>query len=207
MVKQAELEALVLFALYNYFQKNSDQLSIGEVARLLDGDIPEGRVRMALGVLEERGLTMSSRVIVSGQIVKYWLTDEGYKHAEELAERSDDKSDDELESAPAADRIVGFDHNSSEFREILQEADKLESGLGRPNDAGEMSPRAVTVAHEEVGFLKRLLKSDFLRPSHVWRAAKSTLKWIGEQAAGAVVGQVALGLLALIAALFGFSLL
>lgn len=206
MIKQAELEGLVLFGLYNYYRESSDQLSLVEVTRLLELDVPAARVEMALGVLKQRGLVMSSRIIVSGQVVKYWLTDEGYKYAEEIAEKSEDQSTEESETAPAADRIVGFDHNSSEFRQILLEAEKLELNLDRPNDIGDMSPRALDVAREEVGFLKRLLSADFIRPAHVWRVAKSTLKWLGEQAAGALVGQLALGLLALLAALFGIAI-
>ena len=207
MVKQEELEALVLAALYSHYQNNGAALSLQEITSITSADVTPARVELALGTLLSRRFVECSRVIISGQTVKYWLTDSGYKFAEEIFNSSKDEQSDLIEKgAPAADRIVGFDHNSSEFRSVLKELDALKAELKQANDVGEMSVRSVEVAREEVEEIERYLRLDFFRPSHLWQTAKSTLNWIGAQAAGAVVGQVALSLLMLLGALLGITL-
>ena len=205
MVTQGELEGLVLFALYGYYQKHSDSLEIGQVKSLLDEEVSNARVQMALRVLTKDGHVYTSMPMISGQRTTYTLTETGYKYAEGLDSKTDSDDDLETKSAPAAGRIVGFDHNSSEFREVLSKTEELKTQLQDANDVGQMSPRAVEVAVAEVEQIDQSLRLDFFRPAHIWRIAQSTLKWIGEQAAGALVGQLAVGLLILLAAILGIS--
>ena len=205
MIRQAELEALILYAFHEYYQSGSERLELHQVSSLLSVDVTDARIELALKALSVNSWIHIDYPFVSTQPTRYSLTDEGYKYAEELLERGEGRvdSDDTTLKAPASDRIVGFDHNSSEFRQIAEASDALRTGLINANDTGDLSPRAVEVAVQEVESLNEALRRDFIRPSHVWQMAKSSLRWIADHAAGAAVGQAALALLALIAAFFG----
>jgi hypothetical protein len=107
---------------------------------------------------------------------------------------------------PASDRIVTLDHNSPQVREVIEAADGLASQLEETNDTGNLSAEAVEVAIDEVQQIASELRRLAVRMPAFSERAKSTLSWIGKEAAGALVGAAALGLLALLAALLGFSL-
>jgi hypothetical protein len=61
------------------------------------------------------------------------------------------------------------------------------------------------VAIQEIEGIEQDLSGEHLRLGAFLLRARSTLVWIGQQAGGAVVGTLALALLALIANFFGVS--
>ncbi len=199
LVPQAELEELVLRALFEYAQTESGMLATVEVGALLNGNFGDQRIRLALSSLDRGHLVRASHNAISGS--QYSISETGYKAVEEDLLRAADRDD---TSAPAANRVVGFDHNSRDYREVRKKVDELGKALRGANDLGDLSPREAAVAAFEVDQISQTLNQDFFRPVELWRRCRNTLKWISEQAAVAVVGVLATGLLTLLANLFGF---
>ncbi|WP_265518993.1 hypothetical protein [Nitratireductor luteus] len=110
-----------------------------------------------------------------------------------------------LENAPvpAADRIVSLDHNSAAFKEFKAALQELEESVRTSNDLGDMSSEEVEIARSEILQIASEKELQWMRPAHIWQVAKSTLLWISEQAAGAVIGALALAALAALAGLLG----
>jgi len=117
MIRQQELETLVLHTLYEYYQNNTEKLEIEQICSLLEFDVPMGRIQMALETLRASELVEITQVIVSGQKVYFWLSEKGYKYAEELDNRAESSQNPlgalEAEMAPAAGRIVSFSDNQN----------------------------------------------------------------------------------------------
>ena len=107
---------------------------------------------------------------------------------------------------PASDRIVNLDDNNPQLAEIREATQDLVIRLENNNDLGELNESEAIVAIEEVKQLAELLRQPLVRLSAIKVRAIDTLTWIGAKAAEAVVGAAAVGLLALIASHFGFSL-
>ena len=105
---------------------------------------------------------------------------------------------------PASDRLVTLDDNDPKLAEIVAEAKDLSRRISDSNDIGAMSDQDREIAIVEVNQLAEILEQPAVRISNVTERAIATLSWIGEQAAGAVIGSAAMALLALIAAYFGF---
>lgn len=105
---------------------------------------------------------------------------------------------------PASDRLVTLDDNDPKLVEIVAEARDLSKRISDSNDIGAMSDQDREIAILEVNQLADILEQPAVRISNVTERAIATLSWIGEQAAGAVIGSAAMALLALIAAYFGF---
>ena len=112
----------------------------------------------------------------------------------------------EAEVVPASDRIVRMDHNSAAYITAVEQTDALADALARGNDVGKMSHEEVAVAAAEVESLRRELQGNAVRATAFWHRATSVLGWIGREAAGAVVGSLAIAALVALAALHGFSM-
>ncbi|WP_336970345.1 hypothetical protein [Sphingobium aromaticiconvertens] len=110
----------------------------------------------------------------------------------------------EAKLIPASDRVVSLDDNDPKLKEIVSEARDLSKRIADSNDIGDMSDEDRKIAILEVDQLAHILEQPVVRISNIVQRAIGTLTWIGEQAAGAVVGAAALALLALIATYFGF---
>lgn len=106
---------------------------------------------------------------------------------------------------PAADRIVRLDHNSTVFQDFKVAFDNLEEGLRASNNLGGLSANEFYVAKSEVAQVGIDCERQWVRPSHLWRVAKSTLLWLAETAAEAIVGALALAALAALATLLGIQ--
>ena len=106
---------------------------------------------------------------------------------------------------PAADRIVSLDHNDPKLVEIKKEFESLETQLKAGNDVGELDESDVAAAIAEVADLRRILEQLAVRWDDIRTRSINTLSWIGTQAAAAIVGAMALGILALLASFFGFQ--
>ena len=143
MVKQVELEALVLQALYGHYQARSNKLELSEVNALLSVEVTEGRVEMALETLRSSGYVETTRVVYSGQRFEYWLSEDGYKYAEEILDRAErEQPDDPLAQfdaklVPASDRMVSFDDNHRDKVHAIQtieEAEKIVRSSNKIDD-------------------------------------------------------------------------
>ena len=126
-VAQADLEALVLGALFDYAQSASTKLNAVEVAKLLGGEFSESRVRMALRTLDNLDDVDAVHSGYSGS--SYEISEQGYKRVE--------KVDPTVGSAPASDRIVPLNHNSPEYQSIKAGLDELAETIRGSNDVGE----------------------------------------------------------------------
>lgn len=107
---------------------------------------------------------------------------------------------------PASDRIVTLDHNNPDLVRAISDTKQLAAQLQGSNDVGGMSPEAVAVAVDEIGQIATSLQRPAVRMPSFGNRVVSTLTWIGKEAAGALVGAAALGLLALLAMILGIPL-
>lgn len=112
-----------------------------------------------------------------------------------------------LETArvPAADRIVGLDHNSAAAKEFTVAIKKLEESIRTSNDLGELSAEDIEVARNEISQLAAERKLKWVRPAHIWQIAKSTLLWIFDKSSDAAFGLLALAVLESLAKLLGIA--
>ena len=204
---QAEVEALALRALYDLANQGSSWVDAAYIAGVLQTGISQTRAQLALRVLDASKLVRARHNVNSGS--KYEISEQGYKQveADNLAAQQIQIGDLAGAVAPAADRIVGYDHNSREFKETREKVSELGKQLAQANDLGELSLRAAQVAAVEVEAIGNTMDQDFFRPAELWTRANMTLRWIGRESAGAVVGAAALALLTLLAAFLGFPVI
>lgn len=107
---------------------------------------------------------------------------------------------------PASDRVVSVNHNSEPVKEARQSVDDLVEKLRLGNDLGNLTVEEADAAANEVYQLGLILDNENIRPAMIATFATTTLRWIADKAAGAVVGTMALSLLALLGAIFGIPL-
>lgn len=162
MVKQSELEALVLFALYEHYQAHSNKLELEEVTALLSIDVAAGRVEMALQTLRSAGYVETTRVIFAGQRFEYWLSEEGYKYAEELSDRAttDDREDPlalfDAKLIPASDRLVSFKDNQDSRNQAISAIEDAEEIVRSSNELdAEFKEQTLLSVRTGRGFLEK----------------------------------------------------
>lgn len=105
---------------------------------------------------------------------------------------------------PASDRIVRIDHNDPQVVEIKAAASDLRQRILRGNDLGQLSPEQAEAVVFEIEQIEQSFERKIVRPRALADRARRTLTWIGEKAAGTLVGKAALALLGLILKFFGF---
>lgn len=105
--------------------------------------------------------------------------------------------------APASDRLVRLDDNDPKVSEIRASLGELKQKIRTGNDLGSMSAEAAQAAHLEVERLEQAFQLQTARAGWLMGMASATLPWIGKEAAGAVVGALALAILALIGRFLG----
>ncbi|MBK8374396.1 hypothetical protein [Sphingorhabdus sp.] len=184
------VKADALISLYRSLNdpKGLARYSGPEIANLMGWKDGNQYLLKALASLEAEGLVVH-------RVGSYEITEEGILVSEQTL----------VGGVPASDRIVSLNHNAPEVRQIVDEANNLETLLSKVNDFGSLTEEEVKTAATEVRLIREAFETDFLRPTSTYQRAKSTLEWIGTKAAEAVIGAAALGLLALIAAFFGFA--
>jgi len=122
------------------------------------------------------------------------------KHIEAHHNRSTSVS-----SAPASDRVVPLNHNSSEYLELISKLDEITRGARSENSLAA-EPEFVRVESEiEAG--KRLLEADGARAGVMERLLVPPLKWIMQKIAEQTIKIAVTAALVLIASLFGFGIL
>jgi hypothetical protein len=105
---------------------------------------------------------------------------------------------------PASDRIVRLDDNSAPLAEIRTKLSELKQKLRTGNDLGSMDEEQALAAEEEVEQLEQAFSRSSARAAWLMKMSTETLQWIGKEAAGAVVGSLALAALAVISHFLGF---
>jgi hypothetical protein len=104
---------------------------------------------------------------------------------------------------PASDRVVRLDHNSREVLDIKHQLSELREKLRTGNDLGSFREEEAEAAAVEVEQLELAFSRPTVRARWLMLSSNETLQWIGKEAAGAVVGTIALAVLALIGSFLG----
>lgn len=129
------------------------------------------------------------------------LTGPGLEAAEELI--------DELElspiaaGVPASDRIVTLNHNSSEYRRVIEEHQALEVALDKSNEFGSLPEEEKAQTRGELGALKSLLASTRVRVTAVVSLATPVLTYIGTRFADSTISELSKALLKHLRSLLG----
>src|SRR5690606_26181217 len=117
--------------------------------------------------------------LVSNQKGQFGLTEQGILlHEQQLAK-----------FVPAADRLVARNDNRPEVQAIDAVFADLEDKNRSSNDAFE-EPIERDVALAEISALRRIVSAPALRLSAFKERAKSTLNWIAEKGAAAVITEL-----------------
>lgn len=212
---QDEVQLAVLADLFEVASSTGGFLESAQIAVRLG--LPEARVGMALRTLEGARLVRGKHNYITGS--SYEISENGYREIE--AQRALEAAADQAAEAaieqpehdqsveqlvPASDRIVTLDHNNPDLAKAISDAKQLAAQIQASNDVGNMSPEAVAVAVDEIGQIAISLEGPAVRMPSFGNRVVSTLTWIGKEAAGALVGAAALGLLALLATILGIAL-
>lgn len=107
---------------------------------------------------------------------------------------------------PAADRIVRIDHNSEAFKDFEKAYKKFIEAVSTANDLGVQSEEEIEVLKSEIGLLGRMKDQVLVRSSQIWQFARNTILWIAEKAAGSIIEDLAVKLLAGLAILLGINI-
>jgi hypothetical protein len=111
----------------------------------------------------------------------------------------------ETAAIPASDRVVRIDHNDPQAVQIRESAEQLKQRILRGNDLGNISPEQAEAVSREIEELQNSFAGGVIRPQAVADRAKKTLRWVGEKAAGTLVGKGALALLTLLLSFLGLT--
>ncbi len=100
---------------------------------------------------------------------------------------------DELELAPASDRLVTLDHNSAEYRETIAALSELSEGVKKSNEFGELfvDPEDKVVVLSQIDNGIQLLRNKKVIPDVVKRVLEFPLRFIKEKMPDAALGALA----------------
>jgi DNA-binding MarR family transcriptional regulator len=192
-----------------YFEANDGRqdLSAGELVDLYALEGRPGWIAAALDEFSSRGWIERDPTLGDERQLAVFLRGRGLRAAEQVVESGIKPLRRFVASPiPASDRVVTLDHNSPDLAKAISDAKQLAAQLQETNDVGNMSPEAVAVAVEEVAEIAMSLERPAVRMPAFGDRVASTMTWIAKEAAGALVGTAALGLLALLAAILGLAL-
>ena len=109
------------------------------------------------------------------------------------------------DAAPASDRIVPLDHNSSAYIEATSKLAEIETAVAQSNslsiEHGPVHDQVVA----EIGAGRRLLAAAQVRAELVWNTLKPALTWLADHVAEAFISAAVTVVLALLANLLGIS--
>ena len=100
---------------------------------------------------------------------------------------------------------LALDHNSKAYQDAAEAFDELLKALETTNDVGNLSEDEIEEARVAVKQLKAEIDGDFIELPGFANRARLILTWIGKEAAGAVVGGLAIAALVAVANLIGIS--
>lgn len=221
MMRYTDFEAQLLVATYLANATSGDGISrSGDLLDRYALEFRDGWVAQAAIELGRQGFIHGRGTMGGDREQPLLLTPAGMKEAERLihlglkvAEKAIvvltevKPSNDDTEATveiPASDRIVRLDHNSVEHREVVLQCNSLLDALSKGNDVGSLSAEDVSVAIAETKSLQIEIQGDFVRRSAFWERSHSLLAWVAKEAAGAIVGVIALAAIAAFAALLGY---
>jgi hypothetical protein len=209
-----DFERKLLVAAYLLSEETGeDMIRAGDAITSYGIDHRPGWINRAVQGMISSGLSGDARTLAEELDQDIWLTAAGYRRAEELLPYFPLKRVGRVSvnlpatptSVPASDRIVPLDHNNPMVSQAAADARKLAVALRESNDIGAISPEALPVAVEEVSQIAQALEQPAVRMPAFGERVRSTLGWIGKEAAGALVGAAALALLALLATILGIA--
>jgi hypothetical protein len=110
----------------------------------------------------------------------------------EFWEQVDQEEDEMTALLPIEAGQVHFQSNSDAFKEASELVDELLQKLEHSNDVGRLKPEELEQAQFEVAKIKEGLEAESVESPAYFKVTRATLVWIAKQAAGAVVGALAL---------------
>lgn len=116
-------------------------------------------------------------------------------------ERDFEQSTEVGKDVPASDRTVQIDHNSAQYGTVIRDLEALEEAVRGSNDYGDTEDQQQRLA--EVGAMRRLLVATRVRVDALLALVRRGLEHFAITFADAVIGAIALGLLALLGGLTG----
>lgn len=108
-------------------------------------------------------------------------------------------------AAPASDRIVRLDDNYAASQELQAQLFTIESALEQSNElAANLEERDQALAELRAG--RTLMQATRVRVAAIAETLMPALKWIGEKAAGTLIGTAIVAIIAAVGKLFGFHI-
>jgi len=191
-MKFSELKARLLVAMLlqqrqiafgNYFEPKD---AADEAGLLYE----PGQLRLCANDFRDRGLINDAFTMGGGPDggLACMLTASGVEEAEKLEDQLISQSPDLTDSAPASDRIVKLDHNSTQHSETLASITKLIDLVeqDRSNDFEDKEQRVA-----ELSATKTLLKADRVNISTFQALAYSALGYLASKFVDAPIGEAA----------------
>jgi hypothetical protein len=183
----------------------------------------EGWLRQAVKALDDQGHIKAIFFMGGGDNVgmRVQITGDGLEHAEELCHEAGldlyeeidqyNKGDNTIEiesfiAVPASDRIVKINHNSTEYKKIVDGLSEVSEAARTSNSLSleNVDEKDQHIAEIEAG--KKLMEAPQADARLVDRLVIPALKWILAKAAETVLNNIVTALIALIVLFFGLSL-
>ncbi len=102
---------------------------------------------------------------------------------------------------PDSDRFVSIDHNSAQYKEVMEKYSELEKVIEQNNEIGALDPEHREQIIAELDASRRLLQAVRVRVDAFKSVSITGLKWLAEKFMGNVVGILASELMKLLAKL------
>lgn len=212
-------ELLVAMVVFAKAQPNK-QIDPLDAANSQNLTFREGWLRQAVKSLNDEGLIrtyftlgggenggMTSNITGSGiQEAEDIANDNGYDLYEEIDEAQNSVERSSIQSAPASDRTVKIDHNSSQYTEIIEKLDKAILSARTSNSIRNDDPDTADQRVSELEAGKVLISAPQADKSLVKNLLLPALRWIMEKIADNIVAALIGSLITLIAAYFGLAM-
>jgi len=108
--------------------------------------------------------------------------------------------------APAADRLVKFDHNSEAFKEFESAFVALKKEISERNNLEFLGSDELELTRAEIGTFGKLKDRALVRIRNLWQFAVNAFLWLAEKAGEAIISTLAVALLVSLAKLLGIEL-
>jgi hypothetical protein len=103
------------------------------------------------------------------------------------------------------DAIQRIDQESAAVAEIREKAAELKKRIRTGNKLGQIDAEQATAIAQEIEAIEGAFAAPYVRSSEIASRSRRTLGWVGEKAAGTLVGETAKALLKLILAFLGIQ--
>ena len=193
----------VPIAIYQYIRENDGNIWVdpSDIEPYTDGTLSRSFIQLTMQTLEAEG-NLEGEKDRNARSVRFSLTAKGIGQAEKYAEELGVWEDfDQLRTS--VNEVIDLD--PAQTAAAKDALDKLSTALKTGNDVGGLSEEEVQSAISEVAALRQMLDAAKIRAGVLATQARQSLKWIGEHAAKAAVGDLAKKALSLILSLLGYG--